>query len=350
MVSSIKEKPESDPEKVLIVGPAWIGDMVMAQSLFKVLRQQNPETIIDVVAPAWSEPLLARMTEVRGAVLMPLGHGELGFMKRARIGREIRAERYDRAIVLPRSLKSALVPFFANIPKRTGFRGEMRYGLLDDVRELDRAVLNQTVKRFIALGLPPGAPLPEAPRPELARNEENWTTLATKLDLDSNRAAVALMPGAAYGPAKCWPIEYFAELATQLMASGAAVWVLGSKGEQAVGEEIRQRAGDGVRNLCGLTRLEDTVDILAMAAVAVTNDSGLMHVAAAAGAHVAAIYGSSSSEFTPPLTDRKTIFDLDLECSPCFQRQCPLGHLRCLRDIAPERVLAGVQYVLRNRA
>ncbi|MDH3509411.1 MAG: lipopolysaccharide heptosyltransferase II [Gammaproteobacteria bacterium] len=339
---------EKGPEKILIVGPAWIGDMVMAQSLFKLLRQDNPAVLIDVAAPAWSQALLMRMTEVRNTIPIPLGHGQLGLRKRFQIGRRLRAMGYDRAIVLPRSMKAALVPFFADIPLRTGFRGEMRYGLLNDVRKLDRTVLNQTVKRLIALGLPRRTILPEPPEPRLKIDKQNRSELLRRFDVQDSRAVVALMPGAAYGPAKCWPIEYFAEIAGQLTRAGVPVLVLGSAGEQPVGEEIRKHAGDSVRNLCGMTRLEDAVDILSATRAAVSNDSGLMHVAAAAGTHVVAIYGSSSPTFTPPLTNQKTIYCLDLECSPCFSRDCPLSHLRCLRDITPDQVLAGVMTVLQQ--
>jgi len=332
-------------DRILIAGPAWVGDMVMAQSLFKLLRENSPQAVIDVVAPPWSEPLLARMPEIRRAVPLPIGHGELKLGERIQAGRALRAERYTRAIVMPRSLKSALVPYFARIPKRTGFRGEMRYGLLNDVRQLDKQRLDQTVKRFMALGLPPEAELPSPPCPALEIDADNRSRFAEQLGA-GERNVVAMMPGAAYGPAKCWPLEYFGELAASLSGQGVAVVVLGSKGEHAVGEQIRQAGGEGVFNLCGETRLEETVDILSLSSAAVTNDSGLMHVAAAAGTHVVAIYGSSSAAFTPPLTDRKTIVSLDLDCSPCFERECPLGHLRCLRDITPGDVLVKVSAVL----
>ena len=318
----------------------------MAQSLFILLKQRNPDAVIDVLAPAWSEPMLARMEQVRRTVVMPVGHGELRLSERFRVGRELRSAGYDRAIVMPRSMKSALAPYFAGIPSRTGFRGEMRYGLLTDVRKRDRKTLDQTIKRFLTLGLPPGAPIPDPPTPSLIVNERNRSVWAERFDLDCSGAAVALMPGAAYGPAKCWPIEYFVQLAVELSSAGSQVWVLGSEGDRDVGEEIRIKAGKGTVNLCGQTRLEDTVDILSAAGIAVTNDSGLMHVAAAADTHVLAIYGSSSPAFTPPLTQRQTIFYLDLECSPCFRRECPLGHLNCLRHITPEMVFAGVRQVL----
>jgi heptosyltransferase-2 len=333
-------------EKILIVGPAWIGDMVMAQSLFKLLRRKNPGVIIDVIAPAWSEALLGRMTEVRRAIPMPLGHGKLGLAKRFRIGRKLRHGAYDRAIILPRSMKSALVPFFAGIPLRTGFRGEMRFGLLNDVRKLDRQILDQTVKRMIALGSEPAERLPDPPIPRLCIDKLNRTELLRRFEIEGGDPLVALMPGAAYGPAKCWPIESFTDLAARLVMVGVTVMVLGSESERDIGENIRKNSAGSVLNLCGRTRLEDTVDILSATGVAVSNDSGLMHVAAASGTHVVGIYGSSSPEFTPPLTGDRTICYLKMECSPCFSRDCPLGHLLCLRQIKPEHVLEKVLAVL----
>ena len=329
----------SSKEKILVVGPAWVGDMVMAQSLFKLLKSQGAG-LIDVVAPGWSGPLLERMPEVRTAVAMPIGHGELGMATRRRIGRSLRSLGYDRSIVLPRSWKSALLPFFAGIPQRTGFDTEMRYGLLNDRRELDRDLLDQTVKRFLALGLPRGAPLPAPPQPVLETRPERFAELASQFGLST--PAVALMPGAAYGPATCWPLEHYAELAGLILASGRQVWVLGSDGDCAAGDEIAAGA-TGTINLCGETQLVDTVDLLAATDAAVSNDSGLMHVAAAAGTRVIGLYGSSSPRYTPPLTDRCEIVYLDLDCSPCFQRECPLGHLRCLREISAAQVAAALE-------
>jgi heptosyltransferase-2 len=184
-------------------------------------------------------------------------------------------------------------------------------------------------------------PLPEPPVPALRVDTTNRAALLERLQLGGS-PAVALMPGAAYGPAKQWPVAHFAELARLLGAQGHQVWVLGSASERELGERIREAGASAVRNLCGETRLEDTVDLLSAARAAVTNDSGLMHVAAAAGTHVVAIYGSSSPRFTPPLTASRTIHYLGLDCSPCFQRDCPLGHLRCLREIAPRSVLASL--------
>lgn len=325
----------------LIIGPAWVGDMVMAQSLFQFLRREEPGMAIDVVGPAWSVPLVGRMPEVRHGIPLAVGHGEFALGARRALGQSLRGQGYDRAIVLPRSFKSALVPWFAGIPVRTGFAAELRGLLLNDVRRLDRKALDQTVKRFLALGVPAGAPVPAPPTPALRVDEANRSLLVERLGL-GQRPAIALMPGAAYGPAKQWPIASFSALARELVARGFEVWLLGSGGEKGLGEQIRSAAGARAFNLCGQTSLEDTVDLLSATRAAVTNDSGLMHVAAAAGTEVIAVYGSSSPHFTPPLTPRKVIIYLGLECSPCFRRECPLGHLNCLNQISPVSVLAAM--------
>jgi heptosyltransferase-2 len=329
-------------KQILVVGPSWVGDMVMAQSLFMALRaRQNCE--IDVLAPPWSLPLLARMPEVRRGIALPLGHGEFGLGTRWRLGRDLSPQRHDQAIVLPNSLKSALVPFFAGIPTRTGFRGEMRHGLLNDIRILDKRRLPMTVQRFVSLGLAPGAALPDPlPSPRLRADPANQQRLRQQLGLSGPAPAIAFMPGAEYGPAKQWPLRHFANLADRLAARGCQVWVLGSAKDHPAGEEIRALAGGEVANLCGRTALADAVDLLDMSAAAVTNDSGLMHVAAALDKPLVALFGSSTPDHTPPLSKRAEILYLRLECSPCFERNCPLGHTRCLDDITPDSVLSAL--------
>ena len=325
--------------KLLVVGPAWVGDMVMAQSLYRDLAARRSGVEIHVIAPGWSLPLVGRMPEVARAIEIDVAHGELGFAKRRALGLCLRAERYDEAIVLPRSLKAALVPYVARIPVRTGFRGEWRYGLINDMRTLERDRLDGTVLRYVALGSADRGDKPRVLPPKLAVDLENQRALTERLGLASDRPVVALLPGAEYGPAKCWPIASYGALAERLVRSGAAVWVLGSAAEKPLGDEIRERAPDpNVHNLCGATTLVDAVDLLGAAVAAVTNDSGLMHVAAAVGAHVVAIYGSTSPQFTPPLTDAKIVCYENLECSPCFERQCPLKHLNCLRGITVDTV------------
>ncbi len=328
--------------RILVVGPSWVGDMVMAQSLFVTLKRGGP-CEIDVLAPGWSLPILARMPEVRRGVAMPLGHGEFGLGKRWALGRELAAEGYDQAILLPNSLKSALVPFFARIPLRTGFRGEMRYGLLNDLRLLDETALPMTVQRFVALGRPADAAQPPAfPNPHLLADAANQATLHSRLGLTDDRPGIAFMPGAEYGPAKQWPLPHYAAVARELVGRGYQVWILGSAKDRPAAEEI---AADTpmVHNLAGRTQLGDAVDLLALAEAAVTNDSGLMHVAAALDVPLVAIYGSSSPEHTPPLSGKVSIRSLGLECSPCFKRVCPLGHTRCLVDITPASVLQALE-------
>ncbi len=331
-------------DSILIVGPAWVGDMVMAQSLFMRLKQLRPECEIDVLAPAWSLPLLTRMPQVRSGIEMPLGHGALGLGLRRRLGHSLRAKNYAQAIVLPNSWKSALTPFFADIPRRTGFRGEMRFGLLNDIRPLDKSQLTTSVQRFVALAEDSAVntPPPMAP-PKLKPDAANRTGLLRRLDLDVHRPVVALMPGAEYGPAKQWPAEYFAALARMLHEQGVACWVFGSAKESDLGERIRDESGAVAVNLCGLTTLTDVIDLVSGCRAVVSNDSGLMHIAAASGVPVAAIYGSSSPEHTPPLTERKAIHWLHLSCAPCFERTCPLGHTNCLKQIAPVAVFESLR-------
>ena len=340
------------PDKVLVVGPSWVGDMVMAQALYRLLKQRSATAEIHVVAPSWSLPVLERMPEVARGIELALGHGELGLGRRRALGRALRGERYSRAIVLPRSAKAALVPWFAGVPLRTGFRGEWRYGLLNDIRVQD-ASLDQTVKRFVALGRANGEPAGSVPadlHPRLSVSAANQARLRVEHGLDAGQPLIALMPGAEYGAAKRWPVARFGELARWLAGGGTNVIVLGSAKERPLGDEIAAAAGQSrVRNLCGRTSLADVIDLAAAAEAAVSNDSGLLHVAAASGTPVVAIYGSSSPKFTPPLTESAAVLYLGIECSPCFERECPLGHLRCLKEISVERVEAALSQLRRAR-
>ncbi|MDI5889861.1 lipopolysaccharide heptosyltransferase II [Halomonas rhizosphaerae] len=338
-MAEARQIPASWKPRILVVGPSWVGDMVMAQSLFKTLKARQPGSRITVVAPAWSRPILERMDEVDEVASLEVGHGQFGLATRRRLARSLQG-RFDHAIVLPRSWKSALVPFLARIPLRTGFTGEQRLWLLNDRRRLDKAVLDQTVKRFVALGLP----VEEAargdfpiPRPRLRLDTENLVERRVDLGL-SSRPAIGMMPGAEYGPAKQWPLAYFRELARSLVVEGFEVRVLGGPKDVDAGEVIAD-ALPHTHNLCGRTRLADAVDLLGDCQQVVTNDSGLMHVAAAVGTRVQAIYGSSSPAYTPPLTENAEVHYLALDCSPCFRRTCPLGHTNCLKQLKPERVL-----------
>ena len=326
----------AEGSRYLIAGPAWVGDMVMAQSLFMTIKQREPQARIDVLAPGWSLPLLARMPEIDEAINVPVGHGEFGLAKRWQLGRSLRSRQYDHAIVIPRSMKAALIPFFATAKLRTGYRGEMRYGLLNDIRPLDKTVLTQTVQRYVALGLPADSELPPPiPSPRLMVDEENRERLLDELGLRGEGKAIGLMPGAEYGPAKRWP--YYAELVTQLVRDGFRVWIFGSEKERADAERI---ATVGAVNLCGRTSLVEAVDLIAACDAVVSNDSGLMHVAAAVGKPLLAIYGSSTPDYTPPLSGEAEVMYRRLDCSPCFKRDCPYGHTDCLKGIGVDEVCA----------
>ena len=330
---------------ILVVGPSWVGDTVISQVALQLLKQQHPQAQIDYLAPPWTLPLLKRMPEVRQGILNPFGHGALQLGARRRLGLELRAGAYDQALVLPNSWKSALPLWFAGIAQRTGFRGEARWGLLNDLRTLEPQVLPQMADRFAALALPAGTSLPASlPHPALDSTTAQQQLLLARLGIDTSKPAVAFCPGAEYGPAKRWPERHFATLARLLAARGCAIWLVGSPKDHAVAETIAQGAAGLCINLCGRTDIAEATDLLAAARLVVTNDSGLMHVAAATGRPVIALYGSSSPLFTPPLSADARIVTLNLECSPCFKRICPLGHLKCLNDLSPERVFAEIDF------
>ena len=308
------------------------------------LHERVPGLQLDVLAPPWTAPLLDRMPEVSAVIVNPFRHGELKVFARRRLGLALRARNYERAIVLPNSLKSALPPFFAAIPVRTGYRGELRTGVLNDVRRPDERRMPLLAERYAALAEPPGAPLPRPlPRPRLRIDAGSRTAALQRLQLATDRPVLALCPGAEYGPAKRWPAEHFAALARSAAARGMQAWLFGAQSEQALGEAIVQQAATaGVSNLCGQTALGEAIDLMSAAVAVVSNDSGLMHVAAALGRPLVALYGSSSPVHTPPLAADADVLTLALPCSPCFERECPLGHFRCLRDLAPEQVWARV--------
>lgn len=317
----------------------------MAQSLFKALKQQDEQHEIDVLAPAWSKPLLERMPEVNRAIDMPLGHGKMEFKTRWQLGARLRGL-YDQAILLPNSWKSAIIPFAARIPQRTGWVGEMRYGLLNDIRRLDKSRLTMTVQRFVALAdSRQSNSIPEIIPPRLEVKEKDLEKALDNLGLirPEGCSLLHLCPGAEYGEAKRWPTEYYAELARQHIANGGLVWLFGSEKDKQVCAAIQARAGEGCIDLSGRTSLAEAVDLLSLADGVVSNDSGLMHVAAALDRKLVAIYGSSDPGFTPPLNRQHKIVSLGLECSPCFKRECPLGHLRCLRDISVQQVIDALQ-------
>ena len=332
-------------DKVLIIGPAWVGDMVMAQSLFKLIKQQRPEAQIDVLAPAWSQPLLERMPEVNQGITSPFGHGQFNFKVRKSLGQSLESAGYTQAILCTNSWKSALIPYYARIPKRTGWRGEWRYGLLNDVRVFEKQQYPLMVQRFLMLAFDKGEEqvVERVPVPKFYCTAETVQTALQKYHLEPTAAPVlALCPGAEFGPSKRWPESHYAKVAKQRLAQGWQVWIFGSKNDGPVADNIQQMTQYRCVNLTGKTSLSEAIDLMSQADAVVSNDSGLMHIAAALSKPLVVPYGSSSPDFTPPLSEHVKIIKSDLECSPCFKRDCPLGHHNCMKQLSAGQVLSAM--------
>ena len=327
--------------KYIIIGPSWVGDMVMAQSLFIDIKQREPDSQIDVLAPAWTAALIDRMPEVSELISADFNHGKLSLGERIRLGTLLRSKQYTHAIVLPNSLKSALVPAIARIPKRTGFRGEQRWGLLNDIRKLDKTRLPMTVQRFLALGLDPGAArreLSSIPPPQLKVSASQVSLVLAKHQLTLEPSALVLCPGAEFGASKKWPSAHYGGLANHYLSLGWQVWLMGSDNDLSTCKEINTHTQGRCQILAGQTSLPEAIDLISCASLVVSNDSGLMHVAAALQRPLVAIYGSTDPGHTPPLSGNHRIARIDLDCSPCFKRECPLGHLNCLNQLGVDQV------------
>ena len=325
---------------VLIVAPSWVGDAILSEPLIARLATAREGAVIDVLAPAWCAPVYARMRGIRHIFDSMLHHGEIGWARRRALARALSGESYAQAIVLPNSWKSALVPWLSGIPLRTGYTGEARFGIVNDRRPLDRHALPRLVDRYAALA-GSSEMLPPATAPVLIPDAANRSTAVASLGLTVDRSIAILCPGAEFGPAKRWPAEHFAALARKFLADGLDVWMLGSPKDQPAAAAVMATAGDAagaIRDLTGRTDLGTAIDLLSLATVAVSNDSGLMHAAAAVRAPLVALFGSSSPDYTPPLSNAAKIARIDIACSPCFKRECPLGHFRCMRELAPDSV------------
>lgn len=344
---------------ISIIAPAWVGDMVMAQSLFKLLKHNHPDSQIDLVCPSATIALAERMPEIRTAYELKAGHGGLQIKQRFMLGKVLRQNHYDQAIVLTNSWKSALIPFFAQIKKRTGWRGEWRYGLLNDVRILDKKKLPLMIERFCALGIAANEILPtQLPWPSLQLDGNNQEQLIKKFNLSIAKKMpahsmedqplehfqaldkiLAICPGAEFGISKRWPAAYFAQVAEDFLRKSGQVWIFGGPKDEAIAEEINQLCDQACINLVGKTRLTDAIDLLALTSLVISNDSGLMHISAALQRPLIVIYGSTSPKFTPPLSNQVTILSKNLACSPCFKRTCQFGHYHCLTEILPQQVI-----------
>jgi len=333
--------------KILLFSPAWVGDMVMAQSLFKVLHQEYTDVTLDVISPPWAYDLLQRMPEVNNTYKIDVQRGKFGWKVRHQLADRLQENHYDWAITLPITWKSALVGYWSKTPKRTGFLGEFRYGLLNDARRLDKEKLPYMVQRYVALGLDNSTPTPNLktiPRPHLSADTDNAQQWLQKLNISPEKTLVALMPGAEFGPAKRWPTENYAAIAQTLVQQNCTVIILGSPKDTETANEIVQKSGCNLINLCGKTRLLDAIDLLSCAHLAISNDSGLMHIAAAVNIPQIAIYRSSTPEFTPPLNDKATILQAEFNNSSVNKIKLKsLEGVEGFADVTIDSVISAIQ-------
>ena len=341
---------------ILIIAPNWIGDAVMTQPLLAALKSQYPASTIDVLASTWVAPIYRACSEVNHVIEANFQHKQLQWGLRKQLANDLRLRGYQACFILPNSLKSALIPWMANIPFRIGYRGELRFGLiniaLNNPSKINRPPM---VEHYLALS-------------QLLSDEETLAakTLTPKLNVSSSakqsidkklsdanidsKSVFIFCPGAEYGPTKRWPASHFAELANHLAQQlpNANIILLGGKSDHELAKAILQQSQDSVKihNWCGNTSLDEAIALIGMAKAVVSNDSGLMHIAAALKTPQIAIFGSSDPAHTPPLSENAKVIWLNLPCSPCHKKECPLGHLKCLNDILPQQVLATLNTLL----
>ena len=337
--------------RTLVIAPQWIGDAVMSEPLLARLAGRGER--LTVAALPWVAPVYRAMPQVADVLEMALGHGRLEWRSRWRIAAELRRRRFGVTYVLPNSIKSALIPWLARIPIRVGYHGESRYGLLNR-RAPNPIGRPPMVEHYLALaragvaaaGISVHDQAAASARPHLQADAVRADALSTGLGLPRG-AFWAFAPGAEYGPAKRWPAERYASLAQALHAAdGTPIVLLGSALERALCDEIATLAPGSCRVLAGSVGLDDAIVLIAMARGLVSNDSGLMHVAAAFGVPQVGVFGSTSPLHTPPLNRNARVLwlkdELQLDCAPCFDRRCRFGHTRCLTGVPVERVEAAL--------
>ena len=345
--------PVQGVPRTLVISPNWIGDAVMAQPLLRLLHDRNPGRPIDVLAPAWVAPVWRAMREVDTVLEAPFRHGALQLRERREYAKMLRTRGYADAYVLPNTLKFALIPWLAGIPRRVGYKGEMRYGLLNVIHHDNRDAPRPMVSFYAALANAPArdVPPPSAlPRPALAVAEDRVVDVMARVGLDMKQPLVLFAPGAEFGSAKRWPTTHFAELAKTIRSERPDVQIalMGSPKDKDVCDEIAVLA-PGVHNLAGATKLDEAVALIAQAGAMVSNDSGLLHIASALNRPIVAIYGPTDPLHAPPFSDvAKSIF-LGIECSPCRERECPLGHHRCMKEISAAMVWEPVKGMISMR-
>lgn len=328
--------------KILIIAPNWIGDAVMTEPLITQLKKNHPDSVIDVIATPWVASVMRAIPVINEVIIGDFKHGLLQWAERKKLASQLKLAGYTHAYVLPNSFKSALIPWLAKIPNRIGYKGEMRWGLITaPLENPSRSNRPSMSTHYFALS---GNQANETLQPKLELPRLFLNEMKEKLQLIQNHDKLFILcPGAEYGPAKQWPVEHFGKLAQMLTAqnNNALVLILGSKKESLLADEIVKlsNSNNQVINWCGQTTLDEAMACIAIADKVISNDSGLMHIAAAFRRPQVAIFGSSDPRHTPPLSPEAKVHWLQLECSPCFKRTCPLGHLKCLVDIQPQDVL-----------
>lgn len=352
--------------RALVIAPNWIGDAVMAEPLLKRLSSQN--LTIDVLATPWVAPIFSACSEVNEIITADFKHGGLGLGLRQSIAKKLQENHYDQAYVLPNSWKSALIPWLAKIPVRIGYQGEVRFGLLNHrLPNPPKKNRPSMVKHYAALAkLNPTSlsqannNLAEVGNPALVIKPSEISSAHEKVAslLPGASSIFILAPGAEYGPAKQWPLEHFGELSHLLLQSNpdAGILLIGGPKDQIAGqmiiEHLKSRSPnniDRMQNLCGKISLSESIALVSIAKGIASNDSGMMHVAAAFQVPQVAFFGSSDPKHTPPLSEFASPLWLGLDCSPCHKRQCPLGHLRCLKEIKPDLALQALQQQIAHK-
>jgi heptosyltransferase II len=335
-----------DESPILIVPYMWIGDFVRCHTVVRLLKQQFPTRPVDMLTTSMVAPLLDYMPGVRKGIVVDLPRTRLALAQQHALSRRLQAEKYRQALVMPRTWKSALAPWLAGIPHRTGFAGEARFGLINDLRFGERR-LPRMVDRCASLALPKDSGRPaEWPLPELEVPPAELAQWRQRLGLaPDGRPVVALAPGAV-GPSKRWPTAHYAELARRLVAEGNWIWIIGGPGEKPLAAEIAGAASD----ICDLTGpdLRNAILALAAANAAVSNDSGLLHVAAALGTPAVGIFGPTSPWHWAPLNPIAAVIEAASAppCRPCHKPVCRFGHHLCMREISADQVATAVRHTL----
>lgn len=327
--------------RILVTGPSWIGDMVMAQSLFKLLHKKKQDLCLDVIAPEWVFPILKRMPEVNTPISLSSRHGKLDLWKRIKLGKHLKQRKYHEAIIIPRSFKSAIPSYFAGIKERSGFSHHL--GLVNRVESYKKTRKALFVRRYLALASDRAYTMAfkEIPKPTLSVDDENIVQWLQKTGL-KNKNYIVFAPGAEFGPSKQWRTEKFAQLADLISRKNLQICIIGSEKDKKVSRKIVTLSKEkNIIDLSGKTSLTDVIDIMSAAKAVVSNDSGLMHIAAASQTSVVTIYGSTSPEYTPPLSmegKHSQVIKSELDCSPCFDRECRFGHYHCVDKIEARMV------------